>query len=177
MRLGSLVLSAALLCFPLAVRAELYKCQGPDGKTLFTSDRSHCPGASAHESNGSVQRSESSLPVRAPSPLQPTRPTAKPVVDDEPEAQVWRAKRRQAEAALRETEARLASVREVAGWCNRGREVWSENQDGLRRGVDCDEVDALDETLRGEQKRLDAYLDEGLEEECRRAGCLPGWIR
>ena len=24
---------------------------------------------------------------------------------------------------------------------------------------------------------LDAYLEQGLAEECRRAGCLPGWIR
>jgi hypothetical protein len=177
MRWLSLALSAALLCVAFAASAELYKCQGSDGKTLFTSDRSHCPGAQAHEPSGSVQRSESSLPVRAPSPLQPARPAAKPVIDDEAEAQVWRAKRREAALALSATETRLATVREVAGWCNRGHEVWSENEDGLRRGIDCDEVDALDGQLRREKKRLEAYLSEGLEEECRRAGCLPGWIR
>ena len=177
MRGAGLVLSAALLCAPVAARADLYKCKGPDGKTLFTSDRSHCPGAAAHEPSGSVQRSESSLPVRAPTPLQPARPAAKPVSDDEAEAPAWRAKRSQAAAALGATEARLATVREMAGWCNRGHEVWSEDKDGLRQGVDCNEVDALDKTLRREQKELELYLAEGLEEECRRAGCLPGWIR
>jgi hypothetical protein len=124
-----------------------------------------------------VQRSESSLPVRAPSPLQPARPAARRVTDDEAEARVWRAKRTEAVAALAQNEARRSTVREVAGWCNRGREVWTQDAHGLRHGVDCKDVDTLDATLRREQKQLEAYLSEGLEDECRRAGCLPGWIR
>jgi hypothetical protein len=32
-------------------------------------------------------------------------------------------------------------------------------------------------SLEKQQEETRAYLDEGLEEECRRAGCLPGWIR
>ena len=175
MRTVALLIVAGLWLAPSAASAELYKCRGPDGKTLFTSDRSQCPGASAHEPSGRVQRS-------APSPAAaPARPAARaaraPGVDDEAEAQVWRAKRRGAEAALRQTESQLETLRQVAGWCNRGAEVWAEDQDGLRHGVDCEDVDAQEAAVRGEQKRLKEYLAEGLEEECRRAGCLPGWLR
>jgi hypothetical protein len=169
-----IVLSLCLA--PCAATAELYKCQGRDGKTLFTSDRSQCPGATAHEPNGRVQRSQPS-PAAAAAPA-PARPAARArAVDDEAEAQVWKAKRREAEVALRQTESQLDTLRQVAGWCNRGAEVWAEDQDGLRHGVDCKDVDTEEAALRREQKRLEKYLAEGLEEECRRAGCLPGWVR
>jgi len=42
----SLLLSAVLaLGMGEPLRAEIYKCVGADGNTLFTSDRSLCPGA------------------------------------------------------------------------------------------------------------------------------------
>ena len=166
---------AGLWLAPSVASAELYKCQGADGKTLFTSDRSQCPGASAHEPSGNVQRSQPSPAAAAAPPS--ARPARARAMDDEAEAQAWRAKRRGAESALRETEAQLETLREVAGWCNRGHEVWAEDQDGLRHGVDCEDVDTQEAAVRREQKRLKAYLAEGLEEECRRAGCLPGWLR
>jgi hypothetical protein len=168
-------LLAVCLLAPVGAQAELYKCRGPDGKTLFTSDRSQCPGAEAHEPSGSLQRTGAAPAAR---PATSARPGARPAaLDDEAEAAAWRAKRLRAEAALRDAEAQLARLHEVAGWCNRGHAVYAEDADGLRRGVDCDEVDATERELRREQERLQAYLDEGLEEECRRAGCLPGWLR
>jgi len=173
MRARLRIAALALCLAPAAASAELYRCPGPDGKTLFTSDRSQCPGATAHEPKGNVQRSET--PPVAPSALRP--PARRALDDDEAEAQVWRAKRRNAEAELRQTEAQLATLREVAGWCNRGHEVWAADRDGLRHDIDCEQVDDSERALRREQKRLAAYLAEGLEDECRRAGCLPGWIR
>jgi hypothetical protein len=170
------LLVACLLFCSAAAWAELYKCQGADGKMLFTSDRSQCPGAAAHEPGGEIQRTQPSGPARAPTQLRPAGPAA-PVPDDAAEAQVWRAKRAEAVSALHQTEARLATARQVAGWCNRGHEVFAEDPDGLRHDVSCEEVDATEQALRREQKRLEAYLGEGLEEECRRAGCLPGWLR
>ena len=177
MRHVVLLLAAALWLAPLAAEAELYKCRGPDGKTLFTSDRSQCPGAEVHEPSGGVQRT-------GPAPSSRTAPAARPLArppaaaaGDEAEAQAWRAKRSSAEMALRETENQLETLRQVAGWCNRGAEVWAEDQDGLRHGVDCEDVDTQEAAVRREQKRLKSYLAEGLDEECRRAGCLPGWIR
>ena len=175
MRPVALLIVAGLWLAPSVATAELYKCRGPDGKTLFTSDRSQCPGASAHEPSGRVQRSESGPAAAAPAAS--ARAKRAPGVDDEAEAQAWRAKRRGAESALRQTEAQLETLRQVAGWCNRGAEVWAEDQDGLRHGVDCEDVDTQEAAVRREQKRLKEYLAEGLEEECRRAGCLPGWLR
>jgi hypothetical protein len=176
MRGRAFLLAACVLSGAGPAHAELYKCQGADGKMLFTGDRSQCPGAAAHEPSGEIQRTQPTGPARAPTQLRPARPAA-PREDDAAEAQVWRAKRVEAESALDQTEARLAAVRQVAGWCNRGREVFAEDQDGLRQGVSCEEVDATELALRREQKRLAAYLGQGLEEECRRAGCLPGWLR
>ena len=175
-RLRALALAACVLACPGAASAELYKCEGAGGKPLFTSDRSQCPGAAAHEPAGAIQRTEPAGPARAPTQLRPPRPAA-PAQDDAAEAQAWRVKRVQAESALRDTEARLATLRQVAGWCHHGREVYAEDQDGLRQGVSCEEVETTEQALRREQKRLEAYLGEGLEEECRRAGCLPGWLR
>jgi Domain of unknown function (DUF4124) len=174
MRFAAFALATGLCLAPAAARAELYKCQGPDGKTLFTSDRSQCPGAEEHQPSGRLQRAHSS----GASPAAPrSAPPAASVADDEIEAQTWRAKRMEAEGALQQTSARLATLTEVVSWCNRGHGIWAADQDGLRHEVDCEEVDAKERELRREQKRLEAYLAEGLEEECRRAGCLPGWIR
>jgi hypothetical protein len=169
MRTAAYLLAVFLLA-PAVSRAELYKCRGPDGKTLFTSDRSQCPGAEAHQPSGSLQRTGPSTPAPRPAARQ-----AAP--DEEVEAQAWRDKRLRAEAALRAAEAKIATLHEAAGWCNRGHVVIAEDEDGLRHDVDCDEIDAREKELRREQKKLAAYLEEGLEEECRRAGCLPGWLR
>jgi hypothetical protein len=169
-------LLAVCVLVPAAGRAELYKCRGPDGKTLFTSDRSQCPGAEVHEPSGRVQRS-GPAPARRTAPAPTARPAAAAPASDEAEAHAWRAKRARAEASLRELDAQLATLHEVAGWCNRGHLVFQQDEDGLRHDVDCDEVDVQEKALRREQKRLQAYLDEGLEEECRQAGCLPGWLR
>ena len=171
-----LLLVACILSGSAAARAELYRCQGADGKMLFTSDRSQCPGAAAHEPGGEIQRTQPTGPAHAPTQLRPARSGA-PLKDDAAEAQVWRAKRVEAESALQQTQARLATLHQVAGWCNRGREIYAEDEDGLRNGVSCEQVDATELALRRERKRLEAYLGEGLEEECRRAGCLPGWLR
>jgi len=63
-------------------------------------------------------------------------------------------------------------------WCNEGRDVYTEDEDtGLRRKIPCREIDARHAELQEERAALRAYLDGGLQEECRKAGCLPGWIR
>jgi hypothetical protein len=168
----------AALAFALAVslgpaaRAETWRCEGPDGKTLFTSDRSLCPRAAPHESRGRVQRAGG-----APKPSARAEPHPRRGDPDEAEAAVWRTRRARAEAELEQARASLRQLHQVAGWCNRGHEVWATDEDGLRHGVDCDDLAAQRKALAREVRRLEAYLDEGLEEECRRAGCLPGWIR
>ncbi|MEN8162353.1 MAG: hypothetical protein ABFS41_19940, partial [Myxococcota bacterium] len=60
---------------------------------------------------------------------------------------------------------------------NRGHEVWATDRDGLKRGVDCNDAKRQEAQLRRATQQLEHYLAEGLEDECRRSGCLPGWIR
>ena len=48
---------------------------------------------------------------------------------------------------------------------------------GIRSSYKCRDVDNEYEQVKARLAGLRLYLDDGLEEECRRAGCLPGWIR
>jgi hypothetical protein len=157
--------------------AETYKCQGPDGTTLFTSDRSLCPHAALHESTGRIQRASGGPELSAARPRESAQQRELRALEGDAEAQAWRGKRANAEGELGQARARLEALHELAGWCNRGHEVWATDADGLRHGVDCEQLAARQQALRREEKRLELYLAEGLEEECRRAGCLPGWIR
>jgi hypothetical protein len=166
------------LCVITPAHAEMFRCRAPDGSTIYTSDRSKCPRAEPHRSSGRIQRS-SGGGERQLRPKRATRssPARRAAIDEEAEAQVWRAKRVNAKAELQRAKQKLANAHEVAGWCNRGHEVWTTDQDGLRHGVDCNEVKREEQRLRTLTEGIENYLAEGLEEECRRAGCLPGWIR
>ncbi len=78
----------------------------------------------------------------------------------------WQARRDSAEERLQATR---QAIREVA--------------DGLTQacrfqgGDECQDLHARLERLETREQELVEYLDEGLAEQCRRAGCLPGWIR
>ena len=61
--------------------------------------------------------------------------------------------------------------------CNRGHALYVEDETGIRRSYKCRDVDNEYEQAKARLAGLRLYLDDGLEEECRRAGCLPGWIR
>jgi hypothetical protein len=165
------------LALSAAAHAETYRCEGPDGKTLFTSDRSLCPRARLHESRGQIQRAPGGPELPPARPRETLESRARRAHADEAEASVWRTRRARAEAELDQARGRLEALHQVAGWCNRGHEVWATDADGLRHGVDCAELEAQQKALQREERRLEAYLAAGLEEECRRAGCLPGWIR
>jgi hypothetical protein len=173
---GSLLLAAVLgLGAWEPARPEIYKCVGADGKTLFTSDPSQCPGADRHEPTGQFEKvpTQSRPSVRNPPARLRGRGTASPAGNEA----LWRGKKLRAEAQLRDLEGRLEYVRRAVVWCNRGHALYTEDETGIRRGYDCRNVhDAFEET-EARLGELRVYLDEGLEEECRRAGCLPGWVR
>jgi hypothetical protein len=170
----SLLLSAVLvLGLGAPAQAEIYKCVGADGKTLFTSDPSLCPGAERHVPSGRLERVTTQPAVRAAPARRPSRSIER---FEENEA-VWRGKKLRAEAELRDLETRLEYVRQAVGWCNRGHSLYTEDASGIRRGYDCDQVQNEYEEVRARMAGLRLFLEEGLEEECRRAGCLPGWIR
>ena len=62
--------------------------------------------------------------------------------------------------------------------CNRGAELYVEDgSTGIRDGYSCNRVKEERGEVAASVTQTEYFLAEGLEEECRRAGCLPGWIR
>ncbi len=150
----------------------IYKCTGPDGSTRYTSDRSHCPNAEKQVLKKEVQRIGSDRARRRPAP----RPASVRGGGDGLEA-MWKRKRPQAERDLRQAEKELTRMRNVIKSCNRGGEWYRTDESGIRQHIPCDE---LRKKLAEAQQRHDQlvhYLAEGLEDECRRASCQPGWVR
>ncbi len=173
---GSLLLVAALALGAWEpARTEIYKCVGADGKPLFTSDPTQCPGAERHEPTGRVEK----VPAQSRSSGRrlPARLRGHGIASPAGNEALWRGKKLRAEAELRDLEGRLEYVRRAVVWCNRGHALYSEDEMGIRRSYDCRDVDNEFEQAKARLAGLRLYLDEGLEEECRRAGCLPGWIR
>jgi hypothetical protein len=179
------VLAGALLLGAPA-RAEMYRCTGPGGEPVFTSDASACPGAKPHAPHREVQHAPSAPawsgdptlaadgPGRvgrgaAPAPLAPD--------SEDAQAAMWRRKRTQAQEELRGLQRGEGELREIVSWCNRGGELVVEDEVGLRDRYDCADAREAYERASARLRELRAYLAGGLEDECRRAGCLPGWIR
>ena len=48
---------------------------------------------------------------------------------------------------------------------------------GIKRAVPCSEIRGEFDVLDQREARVRNYLENELPEECRRAGCLPGWLR
>jgi hypothetical protein len=150
--------------------AEMYACPGPDGKTLYTSNASLCPGAAVHVPKGHV--------VHTHDTAAPAVSAARPApADDAALAAPWKEKRRQAEQRLQKVDGLLANYHQAEGLCNRGDALYLEDEDGIRHQYACSDVKAKEEKLAAEKAKLQAYLAEGLADECRKAGCEPGWIR
>ena len=165
---------ALLLALPEAGEAGIYKCVGPDGKTTFTSDPGACPGAKPHELKAKVQR------VVDP----PVRRRARPAASrrsvgsrDDGLERMWRQRRPQAQAELGEVEQAWQRLEVVVRSCNRGDNWYRTDASGIKRRVDCSDLKDSHQAASQRRKELHAYLNGGLEEECRRAGCKPGWIR
>jgi|GEM_PF-1215590 len=174
-------LAAALVAAAAAPgAAEIYRCAGPDGQPRYTSDPAACPGAARHRPRREVQRVPAAAPGAAAADAGP-RPGAVPAADAaaaaDAEAATWRRKRRDAEAAVADLERGIEELRELVTWCNRGGELAVEDEIGMRDAYDCADAREAYADASTRLEGLRAYLDGGLEEECRRAGCLPGWIR
>ena len=90
---------------------------------------------------------------------------------------MWKRKRVEAEAEQRDLQRNVAELKEVVTWCNRGGDLVLEDDVGVRQEYDCDDAHATLEKTTARLAELRRYLAGGLEDECRRAGCLPGWIR
>lgn len=170
------VVAAFFLVVPST--GEIYRCTGADGELLFTGDAAQCPGQMPHESKGQLQNFATRPVLEAPpSRTAAALPPRDDPVAEEAEAARWRVRKRGAESRLQKTDSRLPSLRKAVGWCNRGNSVYSRDDLSIRRNLSCDKLKAQYEELANQAEELRSYLDGGLEEECRRAGCLPGWVR
>ena len=174
---AALTLIAALFA-PDASRADLYRCPKPGGGAVFTDNPNACPGARQHQPSAVVQKIPTAVPSaraasRAPAP---GRAALRRQAEADM-ARAWRQKKTEKERELRHLDSRRDKLLEAVTWCNRGGELLQRDASGLNRKVSCKGVRGDLAALETRMASIQSYLDEGLEEECRRAGCLPGWIR
>jgi hypothetical protein len=179
------IFAALIVAFTLGApaQAEIFKCVGPNGDVRFTSDAAQCPNAAPHAPKEiAVQRVAKAQPRLASArPGAPAKLRSGPPPPSAPSAAMeatWRGKKQEAENTVRTLEAAQKRILAAVRWCNKGYGVAKENaRTGLREQVPCDDVDAEKMKIDAELERSRTYLATGLEEECRRAGCLPGWVR
>lgn len=183
---GLLLASAVVALFAPDARAELLRCKGPDGKTIYTDKPALCPGAAPFEPSGSVQKAPGSSAPAAPSvpgvpsvPGQQTRQERQGLrqAADKARAAQWAAKKRAAEEELEQVIARRDHLTGFIAHCNRGGYVTTRDEAGIKDVVSCNALKRDFAALEQREAQLKSYLRDGLKEECRRAGCLPGWIR
>ena len=174
----ALYFALLLLTAPTA-GAELYRCIGPDGGLVFTDDESTCPGASEHESSGALQthRVETPPSPAAASPRLKRRPNSARTDGRTAMKNHWQSKKRAKENELRVLQERSQYLSRFVAGCNRGSDIITRDETGIKQTVSCDKIRAEYEQSLERQQPIRDYLDGGLQRECREAGCLPGWIR
>jgi hypothetical protein len=180
-RLAWLALGAAVtVLWPgAAPRADLLRCKGPDGKTIYTDNKALCPEAKPFEPAGAIQpgppaANESGDPLA--DRQQRAADRQRQAETEAGEAARWRDRNRQLSEALAGIQERRSYLASFLAMCNRGGSVITRDAAGIKRPVPCKDIRAEYASLADEEARAQAALDE-LPEECRRAGCLPGWIR
>jgi hypothetical protein len=179
------VSALAFLALAAPAAAEIFRCVGAGGEVRYVSSAAQCPNAvPLAEKDGAVlrvQKSTAPLATARPGAPSPGARKASPASQDAGSAAdeiAWRTRKRDAEQKLHALEAEEAHLDDAVHWCNKGNEVVAKNpRTGIREPISCDQIDAEHARVEDELATLRAYLDGGLEEECRQAGCMPGWIR
>jgi hypothetical protein len=171
--LAGLLAGSALA--PPPARAELFRCKRPDGSVTYTDDAAACPGAVPHATKGEIQR----VP-RGAAPAAATSPATTPPASFDSQAgeeAAWRQRAAAARAELADVERREVELREYVTACNRGATLLARDDAGLNHTVSCDSARGAWQQAQARRDQLRQYLAVGLQDECRRSGCLPGWIR
>jgi len=166
----------AMLGSPAEATAELYRCVRPDGSTIYTNSQATCPGAREHRTTGAVQSYRTSVPARAATSRSMATSTPIDPLQTDGEAR-WRQKKARAADEMSAVTARLGQIRPFVKTCNRGGSVFRTLENGLRTAVSCDWLRDQLPKLERQRSVLADYLDHGLRDECRKPGCLPGWLR
>jgi hypothetical protein len=167
----------AVAVFAGAAHAELFRCKGPDGKTIFTDQKKVCPGADPSEPAGVVHRAETAAPPDAASVPAARERDTRAEVEEAAKAQ-WKQKKLDVERHLAEIRTRRDAMEKFVSHCNRpGRYVTTRDDAGIQQVVNCSDLKRQFDDLDTQEAAARNYLATGLAEECRRAGCLPGWLR
>jgi hypothetical protein len=172
--LNALAAAFAVATIATAAHAELFRCNGPDGKPIYTDQKHTCPGAEASEPAGVVHRAPT--PETPSTPAAPSRDPHAAAVESDVAAQ-WKQKKIDAEQRLEEIRARRDWIKTYVSYCNRGGYVTTRDDAGLQQVVNCSELKREFHSLETKEAAASDYLATGLAEECRKAGCLPGWLR
>jgi hypothetical protein len=164
-----------LVVLPGAAAAEIYKCIGADGRERFTANEADCNGRPAQPVKGQVQRAPAASSLRSSMPARPASQAA----NEEAQALAWRQKKHQAEQKLQRLRADAGTLEQALAYCEEGGQLRLQDPEtGLNEVVPCEVVQREAKRALAEKDELEAYLHEGgLEDDCRRSGCLPGWIR
>jgi hypothetical protein len=182
----AIVLTAGASGVPSPANADVYRCTGPDGQIIFTDNRATCPGSEKHEPAGKLQTitadevpaisTEEDLEPAAPAQERRESP-ARDLENERAQKKHWQQKKRMKEEELRALQKRHAQLSKYVTACNRGMEIISKDETGMKFRVSCEQIQKEYEETGALQEPIHEYLETGLERECRQAGCLPGWIR
>ena len=179
--LSCCALGAALLLVTVArdVRGDLLRCPGPDGNIIYTDDPSVCPGAEPFEPSGRLHSVKPVAPAATGRQQRLEAMERRRLMDkaEAGEIERWQLKRRTKEEELRSIALRREELLGLLTWCNRGGRVVTYDDAGIKRAVRCSDVKKDLKGLEQQEAGVRHYLQHELAEECRRAGCLPGWIR
>jgi hypothetical protein len=174
-------LGAALLVMTVArdARGDLLRCPGPDGNIVYTDDPSVCPGAEPFEPAGKLHSVEPVAPASLSRQRRLEAIERQRLMDQAEAGEIerWQLKKRTKEEELRSIALRREELLGLVTWCNRGGRVVTYDDAGIKQAVRCSDVKKELKALDRQEASVHHYLKHELAEECRRAGCLPGWIR
>lgn len=173
-----------LLAAAAPAAAEIYRCVGANGEVRYVSSAAQCPNAlPVAPKESAVQRvGKSSAPLATARPgatsSSARRAASAAAANDAAQEIAWRNKKAEAERKVQVLEAQEKRLDAAMHWCNKGHEVVRKDpRTGIREEVPCERIQDDHERAEAELETARAYLGSGLEEECRRSGCMPGWIR
>ena len=173
----AVVMVWAISFVTLDARAGLFRCQRPDGSVVYTDSQVTCPGARPHEPRGTVQKVDGRVSTRRSVPASAQKPqTIEPSADATAEAH-WRKKKQQVEQELEQLTLQTSELEPFLTICNRGGYLYMTQDNGLKKKVSCNSLRANFAELESRRASLHEYHESGLQDECRRSGCLPGWLR
>lgn len=163
--------------------ADLLRCKRSDGKWIYTDDKSLCPDSKPFEPKGAIQSGGSGSPAstdarEGPSADRLQRAKARRMAAEaqEAESKRWRDRKAALQKAVDDILDRRTYLEKFISQCNRGGLVYQRDKSGIKKKVRCNRIEDEYASLAGELEQAELDLAR-LPEDCRRAGCLPGWIR